>query len=135
MNPRLQLTSITIGSPAPRILARFYAALLDGVLTADDPPREDESEDSGWAQIRTTSDYGRITLNFEYEAAWQTPVWPSEQGKQHITQHLDIRVDDLELAVDHAIACGAIQDPHQPQDDVRVMRDPHGHPFCLFVGA
>jgi hypothetical protein len=21
----------------------------------------------------------------------------------------------------------------QPQDDVRVLRDPAGHPFCLFV--
>jgi hypothetical protein len=22
---------------------------------------------------------------------------------------------------------------HQPQDDVRVMLDPAGHPFCLYV--
>lgn len=135
MTPRLQLTSITIGSPNPRELARFYAALLDGGITADDPPRDGEPDQSGWAQVHTKSDYGQITLNFEYEAAWQTPVWPSQPGKQHITQHLDIRIDDLEGAVAHAIACGATQDPFQPQDDVRVMRDPHGHPFCLFIGG
>lgn len=135
MTPRLQLTSITIGSPHPRELARFYAELLDGEITADDPPRPDEPETSGWAQVRTRSDYGQVTLNFEHEAAWQTPVWPSEVGKQHITQHLDIRVDDLEESVAHAVACGALLDPFQPQSTVRVMRDPHGHPFCLFIGG
>lgn len=130
---RLQLTSITIGSPNPQELARFYAGLLGGELTADEPAPQGQPPEAGWAQVRTTSDFGRITLNFEYERAWQTPVWPSKVGQQHITQHLDIRVDDLESAVGQAIACGAVQDPYQPQDDVRVMRDPHGHPFCLFL--
>lgn len=135
MNNRLQLTSITIGTPNPHELAPFYARLLAGVITADDGPREGHPPEDGWAQVRTTSDFGQITLNFEYEAEWQTPVWPSEKGKQHITQHLDIRVDNLEEAVAWAEACGAHQDPFQPQDTVRVMRDPHGHPFCLFLGG
>lgn len=129
--PRLELTSVTIGAPKPRELARFYARLLDAVLQTDDPPREGHSADAGWAQVRTD----RVTLNFEYEGAWQPITWPSEPGKQHITQHLDIRVDDLEAAVAWAEECGAVQDPFQPQESVRVMRDPAGHPFCLFLGG
>lgn len=131
---RLQLTSITVGSPHPRQLARLYARLLGGVMTADDPAAQGEPEESGWAQVRTESDFGQLTLNFEYEAQWRSPVWPSESGKQHITQHLDIQVNDLDAAVAWAQECGARLDPHQFQDDVRVMRDPHGHPFCLFMG-
>lgn len=132
---RLQLTSVTIGAPKPRELARFYAKLLDGEITADDPAREGEPAESGWAQVRTSSDFGQVTLNFEYESHWQEPVWPSEPGKQHITQHLDIRVTDLEVAVTWALECGATLNPVQPQDDVRVMRDPAGHPFCLFLAG
>lgn len=135
LKPRLELTSVTIGAPKPRELARFYAKLLDADLKTDDPPREGHPADAGWAQVQTTSVFGRITLNFEYEHQWQTPVWPSEPGKQHITQHLDIRVDDLEVAVAWAEECGAVQDAFQPQDSVRVMRDPAGHPFCLFLGG
>lgn len=133
--PKLQLTSITIGTPNPHELALFYARLLDGEISADDPARPGEPEEDGWAQVQTTSEQGRITLNFEYEQAWQPLVWPSETGKQHITQHLDILVDDLEASVAFAESCGAVQDAHQFQEDVRVMRDPHGHPFCLFLGG
>lgn len=133
MTTRLQLTSVTIGAPAPRELARFYAQLLNGQIIADDPPRAGMPESAGWAQVRTESDFGKITLNFEYEAAWHTPVWPSVEGRQHITQHLDIRVDDLDEAIAWAIECGAREADFQPQASVRVMIDPAGHPFCLFT--
>ena len=49
--------------------------------------------------------------------------------------HLDVEVDDLPSAVDHALAIGATLAEFQPQDDVRVLLDPAGHPFCLFVHA
>jgi len=47
--------------------------------------------------------------------------------------HLDIAVNDLSSAVEHALALGATVTDFQPQDDVRVLFDPAGHPFCLFV--
>ncbi|MGB6455424.1 MAG: VOC family protein [Streptosporangiaceae bacterium] len=43
-----------------------------------------------------------------------------------------MQVDDLASAVEWAIACGARIAEFQPQEDVRVMFDPAGHPFCLF---
>jgi len=133
MPPRLQLTSVTLGCPNPRELAAFYARLLGGEITACEPPLPEEPEEAGLAQARAYSDYGRITLNFEYEQYWTPPVWPSEPGRQHITQHLDILVDDLEDALEWALECGATVAPTQPQSDVCVCLDPAGHPFCLFT--
>lgn len=47
--------------------------------------------------------------------------------------HLDLEVDDLDRAVAHAVSVGAELAGFQPQLDVRVMIDPAGHPFCLYV--
>jgi hypothetical protein len=46
--------------------------------------------------------------------------------------HLDVGVVDVAAAVDEALAIGATVADHQPQEDVRIMLDPHGHPFCLY---
>ena len=48
--------------------------------------------------------------------------------------HLEIKVDDLEASVAHAVAQGATLAGFQPQEDVRVCLDPAGHPFCLYLG-
>ena len=47
--------------------------------------------------------------------------------------HLDIAVDDLAGAVADAVELGATLHEHQPQDEVHVMLDPAGHPFCLYL--
>jgi hypothetical protein len=47
--------------------------------------------------------------------------------------HLDLEVDDLDAAVSYALECGAELPDFQPQEKVRVMLDPAGHPFCLYV--
>jgi len=36
--------------------------------------------------------------------------------------------------VAHAVSVGAEVAAHQPQDTARVMLDPAGHPFCLYLG-
>jgi len=66
-------------------------------------------------------------------ALYTRPAWPSEPGRQHITQHLDIAVEDLGAAVAWAVRAGATEASYQPQERVRVMFDPAGHPFCLFL--
>ena len=48
-----------------------------------------------------------------------------------MAMHLDIGVDDLDTAVAWAVEAGASLAEAQPQQHVRVMLDPHGHPFCL----
>jgi hypothetical protein len=47
--------------------------------------------------------------------------------------HIDIAVDDLAGAAAGAVDLGATLAEFQPQDDVRVLLDPAGHPFCLYL--
>ena len=60
-------------------------------------------------------------------------MWRSGAGAQQMMMHLDFQVDDLDAAVAHAVDLGAQEAQYQPQDDVRVMLDPAGHPFCLYL--
>lgn len=75
------------------------------------------------------------TLNFEYEARYVVPVWPSVEGQQQLQIHLDIAVAELRAAAEWARQAGASVAAFQPQEDVRVMLDPVGHPFCLFLAG
>ncbi len=130
--PAMAVTSVTIGAPAPRELAAFYARLLSWPVTATEPARPGMPPEDGWAQIRPPSGEEGPTLNFEYEAKFTRPTWPAADGAQNATQHLDIAVGNLDETVRWALAAGAMLADVQPQEDVRVMLDPAGHPFCLF---
>jgi hypothetical protein len=127
--PALRATSVTVMAPDPRLLAGFYARLLGVEVSTSEQPRPDEPETGGFAQVRMP----HLTLNFEYEQEWAQPVWPARDGLQSATQHLDILVEDLVAASAWAVDCGATLAETQPQDDVRVLFDPAGHPFCLFL--
>jgi catechol 2,3-dioxygenase-like lactoylglutathione lyase family enzyme len=130
--PAMAVTSVTIGAPAPRDLAAFYARLLGWPVTASEPARPGMPPEDGWAQLRAPAGSNGPTLNFEYEEKFTRPVWPAIAGGQNATQHLDIAVGDLAEAVSWALAAGAVLADVQPQERVRVMFDPAGHPFCLF---
>lgn len=127
--PAIRATSITIMAPAPRALSTFYAALLGTEVRASEPAGPGEPAEAGWAQLRA----GSMTINVEWEREWVAPVWPATPGAQHSTQHLDLHVDDLPAATAWALECGATLAADQPQDDIRVLFDPAGHPFCLFT--
>lgn len=43
-------------------------------------------------------------------------------------------MSDLQAAVAHALELGATIADYQPQQTVRVLLDPAGHPFCLYLG-
>lgn len=128
--PRLTVTSVTIGTPRPRELATFYSELLGWPISADDPPDE---RGGGWAQVRPPQGNTGPTLNFEHERHFRRPRWPSVPDEQSASQHLDIWVEDLEESVRWALQHGAVLAEAQPQQDVRVLIDPDGHPFCLFL--
>jgi hypothetical protein len=78
---------------------------------------------------------GVAYLGFETSEGYVPPVWPAQEGAQRITMHLDFEVADLSAAVAHALELGAREAGHQPQEHVRVMLDPAGHPFCLYTDA
>ena len=70
--------------------------------------------------------------NLEYEADYVAPTWPSTAGQQ-VQTHLDITVQDLAASTAWAVEAGATLAAFQPQEQVRVLFDPAGHPFCLFT--
>ena len=47
--------------------------------------------------------------------------------------HFDFQVGHLDSAVEDAVALGATLATDQPQQNVRVLLDPAGHPFCLVL--
>ncbi len=120
--PRMRVSATTIGAPDPRALGAFYAKLLGWTVVENEPD---------WVMVRPPS--GGTGLSFQHEQYFVPPVWPAEPGRQQMTSHLDIAVDDLEAGVTWAVEAGARPAEFQPQDDVRVMLDPVGNPFCLFT--
>jgi catechol 2,3-dioxygenase-like lactoylglutathione lyase family enzyme len=94
----------------PPALARFWQHLLGGEVVVDD---------GGDAELRGAA----VRLDF-------LRVPEGKAGKNRL--HLDLRTDDHEAAVQHAIDVGA-----HPATDVydggrwTVLRDPEGNELCL----
>jgi len=114
---------VVLDAPDARALAHFYEDLLGWTIF-------NESEE--WVDLAPSEDAG-YNLAFATEKNFARPVWPTVDGKPQMSIHLDIEVDDLEQAVAHAVEVGAEQAAYQPQETVRVMLDPAGHPFCLYT--
>ncbi|MFJ8107217.1 VOC family protein [Streptomyces sp. NPDC096132] len=113
---------VVLEAPDPRALARFYSELLGWEIAREDPDGAAVAPPEGVAY-----------LAFQFSDRHVPPVWPAEEGAQRITAHLDFEVVDLRAAVAHALELGAREAGHQPQDNVRVLLDPAGHPFCLYL--
>jgi catechol 2,3-dioxygenase-like lactoylglutathione lyase family enzyme len=116
------LTAAVLDTADPPALARFYQRLLGWPIGSEDPT---------WVTLRPEG--GGAGLSFQLEPDHVPPVWPAAAGRQQMQVHLDIEVDDLAAAVAVAVEAGATEAGFQPQDDVRVLLDPAGHPLCLWV--
>jgi catechol 2,3-dioxygenase-like lactoylglutathione lyase family enzyme len=122
--PRMFVSGIVLDAPDAKELAAFYQRLLGWTVQQDEPD---------WVKLAAPG--GGAGLSFQTESAYVRPTWPAGPGDQQMMLHLDIEVDDLEVAGAHAVASGATLADFQPQEDVRVYLDPGGHPFCLFVNG
>jgi catechol 2,3-dioxygenase-like lactoylglutathione lyase family enzyme len=120
--PSFRLSSTVLGTSDPRGLAAFYRELLGWEVREESPE---------WVVLKPPG--GTTGLSFQLEEGHVPPSWPAGPGQQQMQAHLDIAVDDLAAGVARAKALGASVAASQPQDDVRVMLDPAGHPFCLFA--
>jgi catechol 2,3-dioxygenase-like lactoylglutathione lyase family enzyme len=118
----VKLTATVLNSTSPRKLALFYQRLLGWSIGTDEPD---------WVTLRPPG--GGAGLSFQSEDIYVRPTWPAAAGEQQMMMHLDIEVDDLAASVAEAVAAGATLHEFQPQEDVRVLLDPDGHPFCLWV--
>ncbi len=106
-------------------MAAFYSRLLGRKLNAE-----------GGRWIPMPDPAGGVGLIFQARDWYVPPTWPERPDEQHKMMHFEIKVNDVEAAVAHAIGAGARAAPNQPQNrdlaKLRVMLDPAGHPFCLW---
>lgn len=131
--PRLTFVGPVLDAAHPVALAEFYHRLLGWEIVASEGPRAGYPPQDGWAKVRSPG--GDAKIEFQWEEHYVPPTWPSVPGEQLMMIHLDIEVDDLETGVAFALEQGARLAKHQPQEGVRVMLDPEGHPFCLFADS
>lgn len=108
--------SIVLDCPDPEQLARFYGSILDWKVELSE----------GWADVK--SDSGQC-LSFQQVEDFTAPDWPGQEAPQQM--HLDLMVEDLDVAEAAILELGARKHEHQPGETFRVYVDPAGHPFCL----
>ena len=129
-SPPLRLSATVLGSPDPGALAAYYRELLGWEVLLQEPE---------WVVLAPPG--GGAGLSFQLEAEHEPPVWPQGRGDQQMQLHLDVAVEvhgedpsgSLAAAAERAVALGGRLPQDQPQEDVRVVLDPAGHPFCLFL--
>jgi predicted enzyme related to lactoylglutathione lyase len=109
-----------IEAPDPSALATFYSELLGWPIVDDEP---------GTAVLAVPQ--GGSFLVFQQAIGYEAPTWPPVDGGQRPMMHFDFQVGDLDSAVAEAVSLGASLAAAQPQENVRVLLDPAGHPFCL----
>jgi predicted enzyme related to lactoylglutathione lyase len=108
---------VVLDCPDPQTLAEFYGALLDWKV--------EQSNDDWWSLRAEHGD----SLGFQKVDGFTPPRWPGQDLPQQM--HLDVVVDDLDLAETAVLELGATKHEHQPGTTFRVFLDPAGHPFCL----
>lgn len=108
-------------------LSDFYMRLLGW--------KKNYGDDGEWADIISPS--GGVKIAFQQNDDYVPPVWPDEPGAQQQMAHLDFTVhneEQMELAVRHALSCGAIKASVQYDSTKWItMIDPAGHPFCFVI--
>src|SRR5215469_10190641 len=87
-------------------------------------------------------------LSFQQTDHYERPTWPEQPGRQQKMLHLEVQVTPssgedgytdaggqtaLDAAVGLAVSVGGSLAEPQARDDLRVVRDPAGHPLCLFL--
>ncbi|MEO8828649.1 VOC family protein [Lapillicoccus sp.] len=117
MPSSIRLGAISLDSDDPAALAQFYRELLGLTPTW-------QSED--FVALKGAG----VLLTIQRDSDLRRTTWPD--GPVPKQMHLELAVDDLDVAEHRAIALGATKAEHQPQPDRwRVLIDRDGHPFCV----
>jgi catechol 2,3-dioxygenase-like lactoylglutathione lyase family enzyme len=119
MSPVGQVDAITLDCPDPQSLAAFYRTV------------------TGWETAFDTHEYiylaggeGSFQLGFQRVPGQRQPSWPSPVAQAH----LGLSVPDLDRAEAQLLALGAAKASPQPDEKImRVLLDPAGYPFYVYV--
>ncbi|SMQ21690.1 hypothetical protein SAMN06272771_7630 [Streptomyces sp. Ag82_O1-12] len=116
-----RLFSLVIDCPDPSELAGFYEVLLS-------LPRVVDTTD--YVVLQNTT--GTETVTFQRVDAFRAPRWSDPERPAQM--HVDVMVDDLDLAEPKVLALGAtLLEGSDKPIGYRVYADPVGHPFCLLT--
>lgn len=115
-DPRTTLMGVMLDCPDAKELSTFYGELLGKPVTY---------EGDGMAMI---GNEGEQPVMFQQVADYSAPRWGDPAHPQQF--HLDVLVDDVEVAEPGTLALGATR-LEGGGDNWRVYADPAGKPFCL----
>lgn len=133
------IAQVVLDAPNARELAEFYRQLFGLIYRdGDEPPPAGGPDPQGadWLVLRNP---GGIQLAFQQVELLPEATWPEGEHPQML--HLDTTVTSLSalneqhervLALGGRLLYDRSDDPEEP---LRVYRDPAGHPFCVFVDA
>jgi len=123
MTPPARLRTIVVDCPEPLALAAFYRDVIGGKLRYDDGEPD-------WVVLEPEPGH---RLAFQQADDYNPPTWPGAERPQQF--HIDLTVDDINVAEPAVLALGARKHDVQPGEAAgeafRVYLDPVGHPFCL----
>src|SRR3990172_5699471 len=106
--PSFHIAAVNMDCADAEAMADFYGRLLGWEVTY----RDDDF-------VTMQDPAGGTALSFQEETWYQAPVWPERPGEQTKMIHLDIKVDNLDAALAHALAAGARLAEYQPRSDLR----------------
>ncbi|MEP6981766.1 MAG: SIMPL domain-containing protein [Nakamurella sp.] len=111
-----RLHHVVLDTPDPGGSASFWSEVLGHPVTY---------RSAAWTVVAV--DDRTSGLAFQLAPDHDPPTWPDPARPMQI--HLDVMVDDLEVAHRRVLALGAR--PLLAPDSDHVYADPAGHPFCL----
>ena len=119
---RIRRQVVVFDAADVEVESAFWAALLGGTVLVEED----------WHSVVVD---GEPRIDVQPAPNHVPPDWPDGEPQQ---VHLDLYVDDIHAAHEHALAVGAVllraaTDLTTP-DGFQVYADPAGHPFCLCWG-
>ena len=123
----IELDAVVLECRDVAALSRFYIELLGW--------KKHHGDGEEWEEVAPP--FGGTNIAFQRNDDYIPPVWPDEPNSQQQMILLDFMVRDqsqLQLAVQHAISCGATKAiiQYDPTHWI-TMFDPAGHPFCFVL--
>lgn len=131
-----QLLHTVLDTTRPRELAEFYRQLLGlHYRPGDEPPTDGSPDDADWLVLVEGDQTRRLAFQLVEELSPTT--WPAHDVPMQL--HLDFTVsgvEELHRQKERALALGAkvlFDRSDDPEEELFVLADPSGHPFCIFV--
>lgn len=115
-----RIVRVVFDCSSTRVLAAFYAGLLDMPRRVEDTPER---------VVIAGADPDALMLGFQHAPRFDPPRWPDPSRPQQI--HLDLYAEEGgDAALEEAERLGAMRLPAMG-GSCPVFADPSSHPFCL----